>query len=121
MGSLLHGQVGAAVAGAPGLPVAAVVAELPARKRPVPLGGQQVPPVAETTFEEVDVGLLARLEHASLDLVGGVLGDHPPGWRLRTVFGVEVGALTDIGIGLVQVGDEGGKWQGIGHASRSSR
>jgi len=57
---------------------------------PVALGGKEVTPIVQPPLQEVNVGLLAGLQDASLDLMGGVLGDHPVGRRLRPVLGTEV-------------------------------
>jgi len=76
---------------------------------PVALGGKEVTPIVQPPLQEVDVGLLAGLQDASLDLMGGVLGDHPVGRRLRPVLGTEVGALPDVRVGLVPVRDEWGE------------
>ena len=77
--------------------------------RPVALGGEEVAPAVQPPLQEVDVGLISSLEDASLDLMDGIVGDHPFGRRLRTVLGTEVGALADVGIGLVPIRDEWGE------------
>ena len=76
--------------------------------RPVALGGEKIAPVSEPALNQLDVGLLAGLEDASLDLMGSVLGDHPVG-RLWAVLGTEVGALADVRTDSSQFRDERGK------------
>jgi hypothetical protein len=67
--------------------VAGVAVEHPVLGAAVALRGEQdaVRGAGDATFDEVDVGLLAGLEHAELGVDGGVVGDHPPRPRAGTV------------------------------------
>ena len=71
----------------PSLEVAGVAVEHAVLGGAVALGREQRAPLGagHVPLDEVDVGLLARLDDAQLGVDGGVIGDHPPGAGFRAV------------------------------------
>ena len=100
----------------------------------VALGREQDAPAGagHGALEEVDVGLLAGLEHAELGVDRGVLGDDPARPGPRAVLGavpggpaVAGGRAVDVGPGaaveLVGSGGCGGRWRWTGSSSSKRR
>ena len=75
------------------LEVARIAVEHAVLGAAVALGGHERAPVGAgyRALEEVDVGLLAGLEHAEVGVDGGVVGDHPAGTGPGAVLGAVPG------------------------------